>query len=94
MHENASGRGTFLVNLMFRRLDKFDGPIFERGCIYGAGSVLTKFYWIYTYIYIYIYYIYIYIYIYICLHCINICFYIFIFIVILELIKSFPSNVL
>ena len=90
MHENASGRGTFLVNLMFRRLDKFDGPIFERECIYGARSVLTEFYWIYTYIYIYI----IYIYIYICLHCINICFYIFIFIVILELIKSFPSNVL
>ena len=28
MHENTCGRVTFLVNLMFRRLDKFDGPIF------------------------------------------------------------------
>ena len=27
MHENTRGRATFLVNLMFRRLDKFDGPI-------------------------------------------------------------------
>ena len=28
MHENTSGRLTFLVKSMFRRLDKFDGPIF------------------------------------------------------------------
>ena len=28
MHENTWGRVTFSVNLMFIRLDKFDGPIF------------------------------------------------------------------
>ena len=81
MHENASGRGTFLVNLMFRRLDKFDGPIFERECIYGAGSVLTEFYWIYTYIYIYIYYIYIYIiYIYIYIYMFTLYKYMFLYV--------------
>ena len=29
MHENTCGRVNFLINLMFSRLDKFDGPIFE-----------------------------------------------------------------
>ena len=37
MHENTCGRVTFLVNLMFDRLDKFDGLIF-RGLIYGGGE--------------------------------------------------------
>ena len=37
MHENTWERVTILVNLMFRRLDKFDGPIFgEGGGIYGG----------------------------------------------------------
>ena len=31
MDENTWGRVKFLVNLMFCRLDKFDGPVFERG---------------------------------------------------------------
>ena len=46
---------TFLVNLMFHRLEKFDGPIFE--------EVFLGIYGIYIYIYIYIYKIYVYIYI-------------------------------
>ena len=29
MHENTWERVTFLINLMFSRLDNFDGPIFE-----------------------------------------------------------------
>ena len=37
MHENTRGRVTFLVNLMFRRLDKFDGPIFGGG--WGCGHI-------------------------------------------------------
>ena len=46
MHENTCGRVKFLVNLMFRRLDKFDGPIFGGeyigvtyfgGYIFGGG---------------------------------------------------------
>ena len=36
MYENNSGRVTFLINLMFSRLDKFDGPIFEGAYIRGA----------------------------------------------------------
>ena len=31
MDENTWGRVKFLVNLMFCRLDKFDGPVFEGG---------------------------------------------------------------
>ena len=30
MHENTLGRVTFLVNLLFRRLGKVDGPILRR----------------------------------------------------------------
>ena len=37
MHENTLGRVTFFVNLMFRRLDKFDGPMFGVGS--GGGGV-------------------------------------------------------
>ena len=37
MHENTSGRVTFLVNLMFSKLDKFDGPISEGAFIRGSG---------------------------------------------------------
>ena len=36
MHKNTCGRVTFLVNLMFSRLDRFDGPIFGGGHIRGA----------------------------------------------------------
>ena len=59
MYENTRGRVTFLVDLMFRRLGKFDGPIFrEKGacvqnvnwvtyvgyiCVYSDG-ILTGFY--------------------------------------------------
>ena len=44
MHENTLGRLTFLVNSMFRRLDKFDGPISqgegrEEGGIYTGGGI-------------------------------------------------------
>ena len=50
MHENTCGRVTLLVNLMFRRLDKFDGPIFGGeyigvtyiGVIYSGGTIKTK----------------------------------------------------
>lgn len=31
MHENARARVTFLLNLMFSRLDKSDDPIFGEG---------------------------------------------------------------
>ena len=31
MHENTGGRVTFLVNLIFSRLEKFDGLIFGEG---------------------------------------------------------------
>ena len=37
MHENAWGRATFLSNLMFCGLDKFDGPILE-GDVYTMGG--------------------------------------------------------
>ena len=39
MHKNNGGRVTFLVNLMFSRLDKFDGPIFGR-CMYDGGRLI------------------------------------------------------
>ena len=38
MHENTRGRVKFLVNLMFRRLDTFDGPIFGGGGFFGLYS--------------------------------------------------------
>ena len=38
MHENTCGKVTFLVNLMFRRLDKVDGPIFREVGIYSVYS--------------------------------------------------------
>ena len=39
MHENAWGRVTFSVTLIFGRLDTFDGSIFGRGRnIYGEGG--------------------------------------------------------
>ena len=49
MHENTLGRLTFLVKSMFRRLDKFDGPISQGGGeggrgAYIQGEVLTWFY--------------------------------------------------
>ena len=61
MHENTSGRLTFLVKSMFRRLDKFDGPIFGGrggdlayirgvGLIYRGGSILKRFYRIGQYV--------------------------------------------
>ena len=31
---------TFLVNLMFSRLDKFDGPIIEEAYIQGGGGLI------------------------------------------------------
>ena len=41
MHENTLGIVTilinFLINLMFGRLDKFDGPIFKGVYIRGGG---------------------------------------------------------
>ena len=43
MHENTGGRVTFLVNLMFRRLDKFDGLIYAGGrgaYIQGRADIL------------------------------------------------------
>ena len=45
MHENTSGRLTFLVKSMFRRLDKFDGPIFGGrggglGVYSGSGAYI------------------------------------------------------
>ena len=39
MLENTGGRVTFLVNLMFRRLDKFDGPIFGWGWGWRRGRI-------------------------------------------------------
>ena len=39
MHENTGGRVTFLVNLMFCRLDKLDGPIFEKGGVHTGGLI-------------------------------------------------------
>ena len=36
MHENTRRRVTFLVNLMFSRLDKFNGPMFGGRRIYGG----------------------------------------------------------
>ena len=35
MHGNTCSRVTFLINLMFRRLDKFDWPLFGAGIIFG-----------------------------------------------------------
>ena len=41
---------TFFVNLMFRRLDKFDGPIFGgdggRGCVYTGGASIWGVNWV------------------------------------------------
>ena len=45
MHENARRRATFLVNLMFHRLNKFDGPIFG-----GHIGIYTGFYGISGYL--------------------------------------------
>ena len=42
MYENTCGRVTFLVDLMFGRLDKFDGLIFGGGggaYIRGGGGL-------------------------------------------------------
>ena len=59
MHENTCGRLTFFINLMFSRLDKFDGIYIQGnrgGLIFGiliglhiwggvySGGVLTGFY--------------------------------------------------
>ena len=41
MHENTLGRLTFLVKSMFRRLDKFDGPISQEGGEGGRGGIYT-----------------------------------------------------
>ena len=38
MHENTCERVTFLVNLMFCRLDKFNGLIF-RGDVYTGAYI-------------------------------------------------------
>ena len=40
MYENTWGRVTFIVNLMFRRLDKFDGLIFGRCISLERGSYI------------------------------------------------------
>ena len=37
---------TFLVNLMFSRLDKFDGPIIEEAYIQGGGAYIREVNWI------------------------------------------------
>ena len=44
MHKNNCARATFLVNLMFCRLDKFEEPIFGGGRLIYDGGVLTRFY--------------------------------------------------
>ena len=41
MHENTLGRLTFLVKSMFRRLDKFDGPISQGGGEGGREGIYT-----------------------------------------------------
>ena len=33
---------TFLINLIFSRLEKFDGPIFERIYIQGSGVAYIR----------------------------------------------------
>ena len=38
MHENTWERVTFLVNLMFRRLDKLDGSLFREAYILRGGG--------------------------------------------------------
>ena len=43
MHENTGGRVTFLVKLMFRRLDKFDGSVFFLGAYIGGGGLYIFF---------------------------------------------------
>ena len=51
MHENPRGRVALLVNLMIRRLDKSDGPMFGAGgqgwgtYIYGGGLYLKCYIW-------------------------------------------------
>ena len=37
---------TFLVNLMFSRLDKCDGPIIEGAYIRGGGAYIRDAHWI------------------------------------------------
>ena len=60
MHENTQGSVTFFINLVFSRLEKFDGSRFEGAYIQGAyiwdvdwikylgdlytGGILTGFY--------------------------------------------------
>ena len=38
MHEKTWGRVKFLINMMFSRLNKLDGPIFEGVYIRGDGG--------------------------------------------------------
>ena len=52
MHENAWGRVAFLVNLMFCKLDKFNGPIFGEGA-YMRGAYIRDINWL-TYLGAYI----------------------------------------
>ena len=43
MHENTRGRVTFLINVMFSRLDKFDEPIIRGGVYSGdRGGLYTR----------------------------------------------------
>ena len=45
MHENTWGRVKFLVNLIFTKLEKFDGPLVKGGGMgVYTGRVLTGFY--------------------------------------------------
>ena len=49
MHENPLGEATFLVNLMFRRLDKFDEPTLRWGwgwVRYVRGTFIRDFNWV------------------------------------------------
>ena len=46
MHENTWGRVTFLVKLIFRRLDKFDGSVFFLGAYIGGGSYIWDANWV------------------------------------------------
>ena len=52
MHENTRGRVIFLVNLMFRRLDKFDegggGGAYIRGAYIGDVNWVTYLEGLYT----------------------------------------------
>ena len=49
MHENPLGEATFLVNLMFRRLDKFDEPTlrWRWGWVrYVRGTYIRDYNWV------------------------------------------------